>query len=84
MVRTVAPRGALQAVCDAAGMSKRSVSLAMGRHETFVTTITNKSKGGRVSTLAAVADVCGYDLVLRNDELGDEIRIVPPKRGDAE
>ena len=55
---------AIRQMLATSGLSARAASSMMGRAETFIKTILRRNSSSRVDTLAAIADVCGYDLIL--------------------
>ena len=74
------PRNVIPTIVSSSGKSMQSISLAIGRTRTYInSTIQNRSIS-HVDTVAAVADVCGYDLLLRKRDDGTEIIIDPPQK----
>ena len=61
-----------------AGMSSRQAAKALGRSPGYLTHITNGTSTPNANTLAAVADVCGYDLVIRR-RINDQDIIIDPE-----
>lgn len=53
------------------------LSLAMGRNRNFLSTTFAKGSIPRVDTLAKMAEIMGYTIILENN--GDRIEIDPPK-----
>jgi len=68
----------LACITSDADMSMRVASQKMGRHPTFLATLRQKGSVPRISTMAEIADVYGYDLLLRKRADGQEIVIDPP------
>lgn len=60
-------------------ISMRVASARMGRSKTFLATTRQRGTAPRIDTMAAIADVYGYDLLLRNRADGDEVIIDPPE-----
>lgn len=67
---------ALHTMIEKTGTNKAELSRAIGRSDRFVSTTLGKGSIPRLDTMAALADVMGYELVLRGH--GDEIVIDPP------
>jgi DNA-binding phage protein len=69
-------RQAIEAMCEMAGKSQRTVSTEIGRNPTFIGTTISKGSIPRVDTMAKIAEACGFELVLRGHgvtmELGDD------------
>ena len=63
-------------------ISMRAASKLMGRAETFLSVIKSEGRIPQTSTMAEIADVYGYELVLRRRADGEEFIIDPPKRVD--
>lgn len=63
-------------------ISGRALSAAMGRHPNFVSSTLTKGSVPRVDTLACMADVMGYRLVLEGR--GERIPIDPPAQESGE
>ena len=57
------------------GLSYRQVSLEMDREATYLKTIIYRGRRPRIDTFAKVADVCGYDLLVRRRSDGHEMSI---------
>lgn len=72
------PIGAISAMVSGSGMSRRQVSLKMGRHENFITTKIQERGVPKMDTLAEIAAVCGYQLQLVGH--GETIVIDPPNK----
>ena len=56
---------AVKSVLRVTGTSGRSASKAIGRGPTYISATLNKPRAMQSNTLAAIAAVCGYELVLR-------------------
>jgi len=67
---------------ETGSISMRVASQKMGRYPTFLASSRGRGKIPQVNTLASIADVYGYDLLLRNRADGEEIIIDPPAYGD--
>lgn len=55
---------AIRQMLATSGLSARAASTALGREISFLPTIFKRNSSPRVDTFAAIADVCGYDLIL--------------------
>lgn len=74
-------RRALGALIEHSGMSDRAVSLTLGKAETWARN--SKGRDTKTSTLAAVADLAGVDVVLIDRETGERVGVIdPPGRGE--
>lgn len=67
---------AIRAMMEGSRISGRALSVAMGKHPNFVSSTLTKGSVPRVDTLARMADVMGYRLVLEGR--GERIPIDPP------
>lgn len=59
------------------GKSANSVSLAMGKHRNFISSTIYQRSTPRSDNLAKIAELCGYELILKGH--GEEIEIDPPE-----
>lgn len=55
---------AIRQMLAAGGLSARAASVSMGKNIRYVSDILLKDTTPKVDTFAAIADVCGYDLIL--------------------
>lgn len=78
----VEPKDVLSALVKNSGKSMRTISMAIGRSPNFLASTTQKRSTPHCETVANVADVCGYDLLLRKRSDGSEIIIDPPSKDD--
>ena len=62
------PRRALQEMVDRSGKSRRLISLEIGRHPTYVTSLLHSGSCPQVDTFAAIAKSCGCEIILRFPE----------------
>ena len=63
------------------GLSARGVSAALGRSQNWATMSAGRGRDPKLSTVAAVADVAGCDVVIRDRATGEELgTIEPPER----
>lgn len=62
------PRRALEEMVDRSGKSRRQISLEIGRHPTYVTSLLHSGSCPQVDTFAAIARSCGCQIVLRFPE----------------
>ena len=53
---------------------------ALGRSREYVRQAATTRRGPALTTAADVADVCGYDLIIRDRRTGFEAIITPPRR----
>ncbi|MBR3158123.1 MAG: helix-turn-helix transcriptional regulator [Atopobiaceae bacterium] len=49
-------------MASTSGMSLRAISVAMGKHPTYLSATLRRDGGVGASTLAKIAKVCGYEL----------------------
>lgn len=68
---------ALRFLTSDSAISMRVASMRMGRAPTFLATTRYYERIPQVDTMAKIADVYGYDLLLRNRVDGEEIPIDP-------
>lgn len=61
-------RDAVRWLVADSGKTARSVSYEMGRTANFVTNTIQRSSAPRLDTFAHLAEVCGYELVLRGHD----------------
>lgn len=68
-------------MCKASGASMRGVSAALGKSPAYVR-LAGKSGGSpALATVADVADVLGYDVVVRDRRTGEDVgTIAAPRR----
>ena len=71
---------AIQQMIDSSGVNASQLSTRMGKHRNFVASTIYNGSTPRTDTLAHMADIMGYELVLRGH--GEEIPIDPPGSGD--
>jgi len=77
--RTTA-KGALQAVINGSGKSRRAVSIELGFHENTLANYSNKGMTPGLSLMARIAGACGYQLQLVK---GDEVIVIDPEEGES-
>ena len=68
------PNDAIKRMLEQSGQSASGVSQALGKHRTHLSVAFDRDTTPRVDTLAAIASVCGYELLLVNDK-GDCIEL---------
>lgn len=73
-------RAAMVRIVDTSGMSRRQLSVSMGRYPQYLNQKVNDKQTPKADTLAEVARVCGYELLLRGHDT--EIIIDPPDKED--
>ena len=66
---------AVRKMLESSGMSMYRASLAMGKAHSYVSVMLTRSGGIGAPTLAHLADVCGYDLLLVDRMTGDTIKL---------
>lgn len=64
-------------------ISMRVASQTMGRFPTYLATARQRGLAPQIDTMAEIADVYGYDLLLRNRADGTETKIDPPERAES-
>ena len=62
------------------GASMRGVSVELGKADTYVRNVSQPSRSPALATVADVADVLGYDLVLVRRSDGTELDTIEPPR----
>ena len=76
---------AVRRMLDLEGMSRADLSRAMGRSASYGTVLLSQRSDLRSSTLAEVADACGYDLAVVRRADGQTIGTIdPPPRRERE
>ncbi len=71
-------RAAMVRIVDTSGMSRIALSKQLGHGATYLTTKIQSRQSPKTDTLAEVAQVCGYELLLRGRDT--EIIIDPPDK----
>ena len=71
----------IQFLTEQGSISMRVASKRMGRAQSFLSVVKHNGRIPQANTLAAIADVYGYDLLLRNRTDGREVIIDPPTEG---
>ena len=67
---------ALVAMLEASGLSSYRVSVGLGRHSSYVSTMLRRGSVPSADLLARMADVCGYDLrLVPRNGAGDALTI---------
>ena len=74
------PKNAFRFVVSTSGMSKRDLSHALGKSTNYISSYTSRDIIPMLDTMTSLADVAGYDLLLRHRESQKEYLIDPPKR----
>lgn len=59
-------------------LKKIDISHSLGMNNNYINNIITKRAIPRADTFAKIIDVCGWDLLVRNRETGEEMRIDPP------
>lgn len=68
-------REALRYVLYRSNKPKTTVSQELGKSAGYINTYVSMGKVPGLDTMASIADVCGFDLVLVDRESGESIRI---------
>ena len=66
---------AVRAMLKRSGLSSYRVSMGLGRHSSYVSTMLRRGSVPSADLLAKMADVCGYDLRLISRDGLDSITI---------
>lgn len=69
-------KGALQALVNGSGKSRRAVSIELGFHENTLANYSNKGMTPGLSLMARIAAACGYIMQFVR---GDETIVVDPE-----
>lgn len=69
------PQHAIKRMVDASGRSASDVSRSIGKSRSYLSVLQKQGSDPRTKNLARIAHECGYRLVLRNDDTGDEIEL---------
>lgn len=72
--------GAMCAIIRSSGISRSKVGLLMGKSDGYIHQTISRGSIPRADTLAEIADVCGYNLVLVKRDGSETIQIDPPQR----
>ena len=67
---------------DAAGTNPHAAAAALGKSREYVRNAAARPRPS-LATVADVADVCGYDVLIRDRRTGSEAVITPPRREGA-
>lgn len=68
---------ALDEMLQSDGRSRIQISNAMGRNPNFLSATISRGSAPRADTLALIGQTCGWDLLLRKRDSGEEIVIDP-------
>lgn len=68
------PKSSINHMINASHSTQRDVSRAMGKSNSYVSATIAKNKSVMVDTLVAIADACGYEMLLTNGV--DTIKVV--------
>lgn len=72
------PSEVLPTIVDRSGLSKRALSIAIGRSPSFVASTIFKDSILKLDTLTLIADACGYDVKLEKRDGTEVIEVDPP------
>lgn len=67
----------LKVLVDSSGKSRRQISRELGRFDTYIQTTLGKQTVPGLSVTSQICKLCGYELVLREKETGNE-RVIDP------
>lgn len=67
-------------VVDNSGLSRAGLARSMGRTTSYFTNVLSRGSVPKLDTFAEIADVSGYDLLVRHRQSGEEILVDPPER----
>ena len=62
------PRDVLRAMVEQSGKSQRLISVEIGRHPTYVTSLLHGGSCPQVDTFASIAKACGCEVLVRFPE----------------
>lgn len=68
-------KAALNRIINESGISRIQLSRKLGRTDNYLSSMTHGRQSPGCDVMASVADVCGYDLILRKRSTGIEILI---------
>ena len=74
------PKDVLPELVKGSGRSMRTISVQMDRTSNYLAAVVQRKSIPKYDTMAEIADVCGYDLLLRRRDDGTEIIIDPPRK----
>ena len=72
-------KAVLNMVIAQSGANKTELARKLGRGENYISNYSVKGNIPRTDTFAAIADVSGFDLIVRKRDDGTEMTIDPPK-----
>ena len=67
----------LRYVVNHSGKSQRAISIELGKVPTYISSTFTQRSIPTIETMANIANVCGYDLVLIKRSSNEQIRIDP-------
>ena len=70
----------IRELLDARAISPRRVSAELGRSSEYVRNVSMPTRSPALATVADVADVLGYDLVVRDRETGEDVGAIEAPR----
>lgn len=70
----------IRELLDAHAISPRRVSAELGRSSEYVRNVAMPTRSPALATVADVADVLGYDLVVRDRESGEDVGTIEAPR----
>lgn len=74
----------IRELLDARAISPRRVSAELGRSSEYVRNVAMPTRSPALATVADVADVLGYDVVVRDRRTGEDVgTIEAPRRSQA-
>lgn len=73
----------IREIVKRSSQSMRGVSRMLGKGQSWCKVVSLPGRSPALSTVVDIADVCGYDLVVRCRETGEELLIDPSMQGSA-
>lgn len=74
------PLEALSSAIKTSGLSRYAVSRRLGKTQAYIGAMFSRESIPKTDTYATIADVCGYDLLLRRRADDSEIVIDPQRK----
>lgn len=72
----------IKTIVKLSGSNPHAAAAALGKSREYVRNAAARPSPA-LATVADVADVCGYDLIIRDRRTGSEAAITPPRREGA-
>lgn len=71
----------IREIVKRSSQTMRGVSLMLGKGQSWCKVVSLQGRSPALSTVVDIADVCGYDLIARCRETGEELIIDPSTQG---